>query len=474
MVEPPIVIPASPPGPPFMRRRFAPIATLVILILNVTLFMLMELAGGSSKPEVLLNFGASFGPFIRRGEYWRLVMPMFLHIGLIHLVLNTVGLFLLGQILESVYGYGRFTVLYVASGIGSSFLSMTLSPSVSAGASGAIFGMAGAMLTVGFLHRDTVPRRWRRSFGAGILPLIVMNLALGFSIPGIDNWGHIGGLFAGMLVSGLIPPPALEASLAPTSNQPSQAMVVVPVALVILAMGSAVEHYRLSRAILGLIEESRKMRAAGRIDQAIQRAQEAARLAASDERPHEELGSLYLHQARLDEAIREYEEARRLNPFSPRARRGLAGAYVRKGDSAKAMQVFEEILGSRARTAAGQRFLGDLCQEDKLYREAIHYYEESLQRDPDDAATHNNLAWLLATSEDPQFRDPQRALAHAQKAVALNGWKEAAFIDTLAEALYVNGRHEEAVKTETRALQLDPGNGEYQNRLARYRKAAGM
>jgi membrane associated rhomboid family serine protease/Flp pilus assembly protein TadD len=471
MSEPPIII-ATPP--PLIRRQVTPIATLVIFVLNITLYVLMELAGGSMNPDVLLKFGASFGPFIQRGEYWRLVMPMFLHIGVAHLILNTVGLLLLGRVLESVYGYGRFAVLYVASGMGSSFLSMKLSQGVSAGASGAIFGMAGAMLTVGYLHREMVPRRWRRAFGGGILPLIVLNLALGFSIPGIDNWGHIGGLFVGMAVSGLLRPPGFEAQSAPDAAGPSQMMVVIPVVIVLLAMGAAIEHHRLSRTILSEIEESRRLRAAGRFDQAIQRAQDAARLAPRDERPREELGSLYLHQGRIDEAIREYDEAHRLNPLSPAARRGLVGAYLRKGDSAKALQVFEEILGARAQNAEGRRFLGDLCLEDKLYREAIHYYEEALRLDPNDAATHNNLAWLLATSEDEQFRDPERALAHAQKAVALDGWKEAAFIDTLAEALYVNGRFDEAVETQTKALERDPANREYQDHMARYRQAAGV
>ena len=467
------IIPTSPPEARFTRRPSPPIATMVLLVLNVTLYLLMELAGGSTDPEVLLKFGASYGPFIQRGEYWRLVMPMFLHIGLPHLLLNTLGLILLGRVLESVYGYGRFSVLYFASGMGSSILTATASQSVSAGASGAIFGMAGAMLTVGFLHRESVPRRWRRAFGGGILPLIIVNLALGFSIPGIDNWGHVGGLFAGMVVSGLMPPPGLNPESTPTSTEPSQAMVVIPLALILFGMGSAIENHRLSRAILQLIEESRRMRAAGRFDEAIERAREAARLAPRDERPREELGSLYLHQARLDEAIREFDEAHRLNPLSPRARRGLAGAYIRKGDSAKALEVFEEILGSRARNAEGQRFLGDLCQEDGLYAQAIHYYERALELAPDDAATHNNLGWLLATSEDPQFRDAKRALSHAQKAVALNGWKEAAFIDTLAEALYANGRYDEAVKTQARALERDPKNREYQEHMARYRKAAG-
>jgi membrane associated rhomboid family serine protease/Flp pilus assembly protein TadD len=474
MDEQPIINATPPPAAPFFQRRYPPMATYVLVFLNVVIYALMEMSGGSKSPSVLLDFGASFGPFIRRGEYWRLVMPMFLHIGLPHLILNTIGLFVLGRILEPLYGYGRFAFLYVASGIGCAFLSMTLSRGVSAGASGAIFGIAGAMLTVGFLHRHTVPRRWRRAFGGGILPLIILNLGMGFAIPGIDNWGHVGGLFVGMIVSGVLPPPSFEAETGPPSGAPSQAIVIIPLAVVALAMGTAVEHYRTTRVLTRLIRESRTLSATGHKEDAIKRAQEAARVAPRDERPHEELGSLYTAQGRLDDALREYEEARRLNPLSSGALRGLARAYLHRGDSAKAVKIFEEILGDDARTAEGQRALGDLYAEEKLYGEAIQSYQESLRLNPDDPVSHNNLAWLLATSEDAQFRDPKRALEHAQKAVALDGWKEASFIDTLAEALFANGKYDEAVRTQTQALKIDPKNAEYQGHMARYRKAAGV
>jgi rhomboid protease GluP len=464
----------STPSAPQIRHGWPPIATLVILLINVILFAWMEWAGGSQDANVLLEFGASFGPYIRRGEYWRLVMPMFLHIGLAHLIMNSLALYVLGRILENVYGYGRYSVLYVASGIGSSFLSMMISQGPAAGASGSIMGIAGAILAIGFLHRHTVPWRWRRTFGAGILPLILINLALGYSVPGIDNWGHIGGLFTGMVVAGLMPPPGLDEyhGPEPTQSRSSQFMIVIPLAVVALAAGWAFESHRLSLNTERLLDESRKLRAAGKFDQAIERAKAASQLAPKDERPHEMIAALMLQVNRVDDAITEYREARRLNPLSIDARRGLAGAFVRKGDIESATLILEEMLGKDAQTADGQRLLGDLCQQDGLDRLAIKYYEHSLELNPDQAATHNNLAWLLATSPVMELRDPGRALAHAQKAVALDGWKQAAYIDTLAEALYVNGRFSEAVTTQTRALQMEPDNQEYQDHMKRYRKGA--
>ena len=95
---------------------------------------------------------------MRRGEYWRLVMPMFLHGGWLHILGNSYALYILGPVLERVYGYGRYATIYVAAGMGGAFLSMAASKNISVGASGAIFGIAGAMLVTGYVHRTQFPR----------------------------------------------------------------------------------------------------------------------------------------------------------------------------------------------------------------------------------------------------------------------------------------------------------------------------
>lgn len=475
MSDQPLIVTGNPPETPILiRRRFHPIATYVILALNALIFLLMEHAGGSKNPEVLLDFGASFGPYIRRGEYWRLVMPMFLHIGWLHLLVNSYALFVLGRILERVYAYARFALLYVAAGVGSSFLSMRLTTSVAAGASGAIFGIAGVMLVTGYLHREVVPPRWVRTFGRGILPFIVVNLIFGFSVPGIDNWGHVGGLASGILMALLVPPPGHDLVPGAVSDEPSQAVVAVPVLIVALAMGATVQHLQGSRSIKRLLEEGRSFHAQHQDSKALERFQEAARLAPRDERPHVEIGSLYLDQKRADDAIREFEAALRLSPDSPQARLGLVLAYQQKGDLAKAQQLLEAVVGKNPRSGEGQRALADLLAERKLYPEAIEHYGRALRLEPNDAAAHNNLAWLLATSEDTRYRNPKTALVHALRAVELTHWKEPTFIDTLAEANFANRNFSEAVRVQTKTLELDPNNPEYRDHMARYRKAAGV
>ena len=402
-----IPMPISEQRPPSLpiQPRYWPVATLVILGINVVVFLAMTLAGGSTNTDVLLDFGASFSPYFRRGEYWRLVMPMFLHIGWLHLAVNSYALFLLGPILERVYGYGRFALLYVAAGMGSSAVSMSLSRNIAAGASGAIFGIAGAMLVAGYLHREVIPPRWGRALGRGILPFIVLNLILGFTVRGIDNWGHLGGLLSGMVLAALIPPPAHDLAPQFGDARPSQAVIALPVVVVALAMTSTAQHYVRSREVTRLLWEGAQLHAAHQEAKALERLRTAAQRSPHDERPH--------------------------------------------------------------------MMMADLYAEQKLYSDAIQHYKEALQIEPDSAISHNNLAWLYATCEDAKWRDPRSALEHARKAVELTQWKEAGFIDTLAEANYASGSYQEAVRIQSRALQLDPRDPELQEHMARYRKAAG-
>jgi tetratricopeptide (TPR) repeat protein len=329
------------------------------------------------------------------------------------------------------------------------------------------------MLVAGYLHRDLIPRHWSRALGRGILPFIVINLIFGFSVRGIDNWGHLGGLLSGMVLAALIPPPAHD--LAPQFDEarPSQAIVVLPVIVVALAMASTAQHYATSRDVTRLLQEGLRFRSAHQDAKALERFQAAAQRSPRDERPHVMMGALYLREQQFDKAIQEYREAVRLSPGAPEAQLALGVAYRMKGDLGKAQQAFESALGKNPTSAEGQRLLADLYAEQKLYGEAIQHYKQALQIQPQNAESHNNLAWLYATCEDPRWRDPRAALEHARQAVELTQWKEAEFIDTLAEANYAGGSYQEAVRIQLLALQLDPLNPDLQEHMARYRKAAG-
>ncbi|HEY9722628.1 MAG TPA: rhomboid family intramembrane serine protease [Oscillatoriaceae cyanobacterium] len=192
----------------FLRRQKTP-ASWVILGLIAGMYALSELLGGSTDPGVLLRMGANFRPLVQSGEVWRLVTASFLHIGLLHLAVNGYSLFVVGPMLEKLYGSLKFTAIYVFAGLTGALASYFFNPgSISAGASGALFGLLGAMLIIGLRHYDAVPDHEKRQLRTIALVTLLVNLALGFKIPGIDNFCHLGGLAGGTLLAAALGPDA--------------------------------------------------------------------------------------------------------------------------------------------------------------------------------------------------------------------------------------------------------------------------
>ncbi|WP_164462207.1 rhomboid family intramembrane serine protease [Bacillus sp. FJAT-42376] len=171
-----------------------PKLTKILLAIQIILFILMELAGGSQNNQTLVQFGAKFNPYIIEGDWWRLITPMFLHIGFIHLLMNSVALYFIGEAVEKMFGSVRFLIIYFFSGILGTLGSFAFNSSISAGASGAIFGCFGALLYLGVVQREL----FLRTIGPNIIVVILINLAIGFTVSNIDNAGHIGGLIGGM------------------------------------------------------------------------------------------------------------------------------------------------------------------------------------------------------------------------------------------------------------------------------------
>ena len=174
-----------------------PFATYLLLVANLVIFALMERAGGSQDPIVLDRFGALYGPLVAEGQYWRLLTAVFLHIGFIHLAFNSLGLFVFGTAFERACGPLRMVAVYVGAGLAGSALSYVASPAVrSAGASGAIFGVLGALAIYLVVNRQEFGKMGQREITT-ILFLAAMNLLNGLTTPGVDNWAHVGGLIGG-------------------------------------------------------------------------------------------------------------------------------------------------------------------------------------------------------------------------------------------------------------------------------------
>lgn len=181
-------------------KRFVrqPLLTYAFLSAQILLFILMTFNGGSTNTNTLIEYGAKFNPFIVSGQWWRLIMPMFLHIGWMHLLINSVVLYFLGIQLENYFGHLRFGLIYLLSGFAGNVASFAFNSSISAGASTAIFGLFGASLVLGKIYPyNPVVQQMARNF----VVLIGINLVFGFLDSSIDLSGHIGGLVGGYLIS---------------------------------------------------------------------------------------------------------------------------------------------------------------------------------------------------------------------------------------------------------------------------------
>ena len=170
-----------------------PIITYALIAICVIVFILM---GGSTDGKTLLAFGANLGLLVKRGEIYRLLTCAFVHIGIIHLVVNMYSLYVVGSQVENFYGKIKYLLIYLISAICGSILSIGFTDNViSAGASGAIFGLLGAILYFGIKYRTYLGQTVKSQ----VIPIILINLIIGFTTPGIDNAAHIGGLIGGAL-----------------------------------------------------------------------------------------------------------------------------------------------------------------------------------------------------------------------------------------------------------------------------------
>lgn len=164
-------------------------------------FIMFLITGMGNDTGVLIKYGANLDVLVKNGEYYRLLTSMFLHSGLLHLFFNMYALYIIGPQVESFFGKTKYLIIYLLSGISGSLLSVAFNVNtVSVGASGAIFGLFGALLYFGYNYRGYLGNVIKSQ----ILPVVIINLIFGFISTGVDVAGHIGGLIGGIIVSSVL------------------------------------------------------------------------------------------------------------------------------------------------------------------------------------------------------------------------------------------------------------------------------
>lgn len=187
-----------------MYRKKAP-CTVALIVVNVAVFIFLSFGGMTEDAYYMLQNGAMYLPLLQQGEYYRLITSIFLHFGFSHLVNNMLMLGVMGWQLELVVGKIKFLIFYFAAGIGANMLSALVEMrtgdfAVSAGASGAIFGIIGALLYIAVRNHGQIGN----VSGQGILVMIALTLYYGFTSSGVDNFAHIGGLAVGFVLAVLL------------------------------------------------------------------------------------------------------------------------------------------------------------------------------------------------------------------------------------------------------------------------------
>lgn len=191
-----------------MRQKWVNKAyiTFALVAINSIVFVMLEIMGDTQNSEFMAHMGAVWPPYIlKQGQYWRLLTATFMHFGFDHILNNMLILVCAGMILEDALGHVKYLILYLIAGIGGStlsYLQMLHSGdyAVAAGASGAIFGIIGALLWIVIVHKG----RYETLTGKGLFFMIVISLYYGIHTGGVDNWGHIGGLIMGFLMGILL------------------------------------------------------------------------------------------------------------------------------------------------------------------------------------------------------------------------------------------------------------------------------
>ncbi|WP_412480511.1 rhomboid family intramembrane serine protease [Azonexus sp. IMCC34839] len=192
-------------------KSFAtPWLTWLLVGLNVVIWLWTVQHGGSamgSPAEKLLVWGGNAASEVQKGDWWRLLSATFLHSGLMHVLMNMIGLVAAGVTVERIYGHRQFALIYFGSGLMGSALSLHFAAqqAVSVGASGAVFGVTGALLVGILQHRDKLPPSFGKQTVSSLGIFIVYALLQGFTKPGIDNAAHIGGLIGGCALAYLLP-----------------------------------------------------------------------------------------------------------------------------------------------------------------------------------------------------------------------------------------------------------------------------
>ncbi len=425
---------ADPPAPePQARpRRVAATAhpiTSALVAINVAVFVLMVLRGVSpTEPTVdqLLRWGAGWGPLTFKGQWWRTLTSAFLHIGVIHLALNMWCLWQLGALAEAIFRRTNYLLLYLLCAFGGGLASLAWHPQVvGAGASGAVFGVAGALISAFYLGHLPIPRPVIKTTLTSLLVFAGYNLAYGAIHPHIDNAAHLGGLGTGLLLGAL-----LGRRLHP-QHFAFRRTVFVAVGAGLVIGAFLVQH------------------ANGYV----------VHLTAGDEA---------LHSRRYDAAVREFNLAVAQKPKAPEGYFLLGEALARSNRYAEAERAYLHAIGLDPTNGTAYLGLGRVYLATNRFKPAHTVCTKALDLDTSLTEARDCLARAL----ERLGRDDEAIAAYQTAVTQIPNY--AFGYSRLGQLQLRNNRPDLALTALKEAARLQPDNLEYQLGLAAAYRANGM
>lgn len=427
------------------------VITPTLIFLNLTIFIIMVLTGVSlfsPGVENLLLWGANFRPFTLNNEWWRLLTSTFIHIGLFHIAFNMWCLWSLGKMAERMFGTWTFLILYIFSGLSASMVSLWWHPDVvSAGASGAIFGVAGGLIMFWYRGKLRVPRALVKENLRSLLLFVGYNLFYGFTESGIDNAAHLGGLSVGLIMGIFFHRP-----LPPLENYSSRRYNLVFGGLVLsLILSALAAKEQLSDSTVKFVAASDLLEA-GKFDAAIEEFEKSIALNPNAAESHNNLGVAYSNKKRYDEAIREFNRTIELNP----GKNILVVAYENLGNTYLQQDLYDEAISSLKKALEIQPHLAD-CQfyiglaymGKESYDEASGHFNKALEIDPQMGLAYSNLGKIYL---ERQLN--HKAIAALEKAIELNPRSPQDHLNLGAS--YMNEElYDQAIKEFNKTIELD-------------------
>ena len=440
-------------------QKKLPVVTFILIVLNVAIFHPLELRliASSQNLEPLIQFGAySYHLIVEEGEYWRLLTSTFLHAHALHLLLNMGILFLLGSLLEGLYGSGRFLLIYLISAIVSSVASLPfVQEAFGVGASGAVFGLIGLAIALGLRYSDRLPRRLGRILGLRLLPFVGIDIFLGFFVfpyfnYNVNNAAHLGGLFTGF-VGGLVLSPKIYSY----SNGEKRIVAGLVTVLVGLAIGSGVMlvlHVLTNSA--RTVEHQADSSSPSEFSDYIKSYEQKILQLPYDRNTYAVLENLYIEALKTFPADASwpnklkqfYAKVLEADPDNPIWNNNLFWVYQvtaferpdEKLELIEYIKLCETVANKQGYNRAlylnleyfYTRAKGLAPQEERFWGRKLEvFYQQAVQKDPENGTWSNNLAWLYVEQQTNSEKTVELALNAVRQAPT-----EKNFLDTLGWA----------------------------------------